>query len=277
MEHDGTVENCEPVPLAPAGNPGAPSAAGASVLRRRSARPSRRAAVYVHCVGDPLVAPDVADWYTNRGFHFYAADLREVGAHGRGGNEAKAAAEDLGECFACLDATVAHLREADAIDTVVVCAHGTGALVAALWCHARRGSRPVDALVLASPNLGRRAPWPSRARAARDGAADRRAAPLVARARRRLLRGLDIPCPVLVMSPARGWDVPGGPGGPLMRRVFAPGHATMRLGEHVTWLKLEGGPAGPQLPDGPERRRLFDELSRWLGAYLSAQIRDQLL
>jgi hypothetical protein len=51
----------------------------------------------------------------------------------------------------------------------------------------------------------------------------------------------------------------------------------MRLGEHVTWLKLHDGLPGQALLVGPERRRLFDELGRWLGAYLSGQIRDQLL
>src|SRR5262245_17806196 len=261
MEHDGTVENYEPVPVPLAGKRAAVAGARPSVVPGPRARPSRRAAVYVHCLGDPFVAADIVDWYTNRGFHFYAADLREVGAEGRGGNEAKAAAEDLSECFACLDAAVAHLRGADSIDTVVVCAHGNGALIAALWCHARRGSRPVDALVLASPNLGTRSPRLPRPWPARDGSgpAARRAGPLVARAQRRLLRGLDIACPVLVMSPAKGGDVPGGPAGLLTRRAFAAGHATLRLGEHVTWLNLDEGRPGPQIPDGPERGRLFDE------------------
>jgi hypothetical protein len=32
-----------------------------------------------------------------------------------------------------------------------------------------------------------------------------------------------------------------------------------------------------QGPCRPQRRRFFDELGRWLGAYLSGEIRDQLL
>jgi len=51
----------------------------------------------------------------------------------------------------------------------------------------------------------------------------------------------------------------------------------MRLGEHVTWLKLAGGLPGQAMPQGAGRRRVFDELGRWLSAYLSGQIRDQLL
>ncbi len=276
MEHDESVSGYEAVPLAPAGQAQGPPGSGEMVLRRRSARPSRRAVVYVHCVGDAFVCADVADWYTNRGFHFYAADLREVGVGGGSGKDGTEAAEDLGRCFACLDAAVAHLRDADPVDTVVVSGHGTGALVAALWCHARRGSQPADALILASPDLGRGSWWPFRAKP-RPGSGPRQAAPLVTGGQRRLRRGLDIACPVLVMCPAGGWDVPGGPGGLLASRMFATGSATVRLGEHVTWLKLDGGLPGHPAAGDPAPKRYFDELSRWLGAYLSGQIRDQLL
>jgi hypothetical protein len=45
----------------------------------------------------------------------------------------------------------------------------------------------------------------------------------------------------------------------------------------VTWLRLDGAQPGQALPGGAARRLLFDELARWLSAYLSGQIRDQLL
>lgn len=261
IEQDGTAEGYETVPLAVGGArvPGGTAA----VLRRRSARPSRWAVIYVHCLGDAFVPADLVAWYTDRGFHFYAADLRDVGAERHGGQDGTRAAEDLHECFACLDAAMDHLR-ADAINTVVVCAHGTGALIAALWCHARRGSRPVDALVLASPALGKPS-WL------------RHGSPLLAAGQRRLRKGLEIPSPVLVMCPEKGWDVPGGAGGLLGLRGMAGGHATMRLGEHVTWLKLDGSLPGQAGSTPASRKCFFDELGRWLSAYLSAQIRDQLL
>jgi hypothetical protein len=175
-EHDGPgrpagpdrqVEGYETVPLLIAGTAGDANGNGMAVLRRCPARPSKRAVVYVHCLDDPFVPPDLAGWYTDRGFHFYAADLRTLGGGGPGAPDTGRAAGALGECFACLDAAVTHLRAADAIQTVVVSGHAAGALVAALWCHARRGSRPADALVLANPELhtGRR--WRARARAVR--------------------------------------------------------------------------------------------------------------
>jgi hypothetical protein len=276
MEQDETIEGYEAVPLALPEDAG-PLGSGAAVLRRRSARPGRRAVVYVHCHGDSFVPDDLVSWYTDRGFHFYAADLRDVGAEERAGTDASRAAADLSDCFTCLDAAAAHVRGADAIDTMVVSAHGTGAVIAALWCHARRGSRPADALVLASPDWATMPSWLAWAKAGEERQSSWRASPLLAGARRRLRRGLDIACPVLVMCPATGWDAPGGTGGLLVLRALATGRVTMRLGEHVTWLKLHDGLPGQVLSVGPERRRLFDELGRWLSAYLSGQIRDQLL
>jgi hypothetical protein len=276
MEHTEIIEGYEAVPLALPEQAGLPGS-GAAVLRRRSARPGRRAVMYVHCRGDSFVPEDLVSWYTDRGFHFYAADLREVGAEERQPADGNQAAQELGDCFTCLDAAAAHVRVVDAIDTMIVSAHGAGAVIAALWCHARRGSQPADALVLASPGWATAPPWPEWAGTVTGRRSPARPSPLLTGARRRLRRGLDIACPVLVMCPATGWNVPGGAGGLLVPRALALRRATMRLGEHVTWLKLPGGLPGEVMPDGAGRRRVFDELGRWLSAYLSGQIRDQLL
>jgi hypothetical protein len=276
----------ETVPLLVAGSAGNASGNGVAVLRRRTARPSRRAVVYLHCLDDSFVPADLVGWYTDRGFHFYAADLRAVGGGRPGTPEGGPPGEELGTYFACLDAAVAHMRAADAIDTVVVSAHAAGALFAALWCHARRGSQPVDALILAGPDLGPGRTWPARAAVTRENGAAGRPSPLLAGAQRRLRRGLEIACPVLVMCPAAGGHGPGTGGGLLPLGVLgalgalgtlAGRRATVRLGEHVTWLTLDGGLPGQAPAPAPQRRRFLDELGRWLSAYLSGQIRDQLL
>ena len=245
-----------------------------AVLRRRSARPTKRAVIYLHCMSDSFVPADLASWYTERGFHFYVADLRRLGDPGRPAAENHA--EELGEYLACLDTAVQHVRETDGIETVVLCAHATGAIIAALWCHARRGSQAVDALVLASPSL-RAGSWLARTVGRRVTVSSRRTPPLLTVARRRVRRGLDISCPVLVLCPSADWDAPGGAGG-LLALPVAGGQATIRLGAHVTWLRLDGAQPGQALPGGAAgRKRVFDELARWLSAYLSGQIRDQLL
>jgi alpha-beta hydrolase superfamily lysophospholipase len=229
--------------------------------------------IYLHAMNDAFVPADLASWYTERGFHFYVADLRRLGDPGRPAAENHA--EELGEYLACLDTAVQHVRETDGIETVVLCAHAAGAIIAALWCHARRGSQAVDALVLASPSL-RAGSWLARTVGRRVTVPSRRTPPLLTVGRRRVRRGLDISCPVLVLCPSEDWDAPGGTGR-LLALPVPGGQATIRLGAHVTWLRLDGAQPGQALPGGAARKRVFDELARWLSAYLSGQIRDQLL
>jgi len=59
--------------------------------------------------------------------------------------------------------------------------------------------------------------------------------------------------------------------------TLAGRRGTIRLGEHVTWLTLDGGLPGQAPAPAPQRRHFLDELGRWLSAYLSGAIRDQLL
>ena len=59
----------------------------------------------------------------------------------------------------------------------------------------------------------------------------------------------------------------------VTRTMTADG-AGLQLGGHVTWLRL---PAGPAVDDTAGRRQFFDELGRWLGAYMYGHVRDQLL
>ena len=227
-EHDGAAEGYEAVRLPP--DPVVTAGWQAEVFRRRSARPSRRAVLYLHCPIDPFVTEDLARWYTDRGFHFYLADLRPRLRLDRPARTPRRRRE-LADCFAGIDTACAHLRDADGIDALIVSAHGTGALAAALWCDARSASCPADALVLSAPTFGRR-----------------------------LRRGLDIQCPVLVLSAAGQAPAP--------RGVWP--------GPHVTWLRLSEGLAGDPAA-GQDRSRFFDEVGRWLGAYMYGQVRDQLL
>jgi alpha-beta hydrolase superfamily lysophospholipase len=244
---------------------------GTAMLRRRSGRTAKRAVLYVHCLADSFVPDDLASWYTERGFHFYVADLRPPGAGEDPGSQDPAGqrAPDLAGSIAVLDAMASHLREAEGIDTLVVGAHASGAAIAAVWCNAN----PADALVLAGPALAA-----GRGRAARKDGLPPGSRRVLAEAAARLEDGLDIACPVLVLC-AGADDDPD----QLGRRARRPdrrsggGLRIPRLGPHVTWLRLDGELTGPLPPAGPESRPFFRELGRWLGAYLSGQFRDQLL
>jgi alpha-beta hydrolase superfamily lysophospholipase len=278
--------------------PGDDSVLLATMVRRSPARRTRRAVLYVHCLGDPYVQPDLATWYLQRGFHFYVADLRAARPRRRDAT--------LTEYFGYLDAAVRQVRDTDGNKTVLVSAHRAGAVIAALWCHSQRAAGSPEALIMADPDFGPEQHWLYRLLGlpqstlrqstlpkstlpkstlpkstmrqstlhqpapARPGTGvEPRIPEVLPRAQRRLRRGLDIACPVLVMSPSAVNATAHGPG----YRAGPPA----RLGPHVTSLRLASAPPGLARPDQAARRCLYDELSRWLGAYLSAEIRDQLL
>jgi hypothetical protein len=225
------------------------SGGGGVILRRRSALPSRRSVLYLHCALDTFVPEDLVSWYTERGFHFYVADLRPQDRLERPGRQRRQG-PGRDECFAGLDAACRHLRDTEGIDMIIVSADAEDALTAALWCDARRDAGLADALILSSPAFGRRQ-----------------------------RRGLDIACPVLVMSSGGDPSAQGGAatGRLTTRRRRRSDASALRLGPHVTWLRLEDGLDGQAGGAGADRRQLFDELGRWLGAYMYGKVRDQLL
>jgi len=223
-------------------SPGDEAVLIATMVRRSCGRRSRRAVLYVHCLHDPFVQPELAAWYLERGFHFYVADLRAARPRGR---EAT-----LAEYFGYLDSAARQVRDADGNDTILVSAHQAGAVIAALWCHARRAARSAEALILADPEFGEDQHWLYRILAVRQAA-----------------------------GPRAG---PGAESRPPPDSIVASGAASRagpptRLGPHVTWLRLASAVPGLATHDRAIRKRLYDELSRWLGAYLSAEVRDQLL
>jgi hypothetical protein len=241
IEQGGASDEYEAIALPPAPDLAAGSL-GSAVFLRRSARPSRRAVLHLHDLTGSFAPADLARWYNERGFHFYVTDLDvpellEPGSLRRPSRTARA-------CFSTLDSACRHLHEADGIDAIILSAADQAAAPAALWCHARRAANPVDALILSDPDFGR-------------GLSGR----------------LDIGCPVLVISAA------GQPGRPARGGRKAWGKDAVILGQHVTWLHLDDGPpsGSPSAGAGAGRRRLFDEMGRWLGAYMYGKARDQLL
>jgi hypothetical protein len=241
-ERDSTAGGYEAVPVPPTADGAAQD--GPAVLRRRSALPTRRAVLYLHCEQDSFVPEDLVTWYTERGFHFYVADLRSQEGLDRPARRRKRRAPKQSERFAGLDSACHHLREAEGIEMILMSAHGAGALTAAQWCDARGDDGLADALILSRPVFGRG-----------------------------LRRGLNIACPLLVMSPADKEKKKRR--GPRLRRRHHG--ATVRLGPHVTWLRLEEGLEGTEGDAGGDRRNFFDEMGRWLGAYMYGKVRDQLL
>jgi hypothetical protein len=282
MAQDAREHGYQAVPLPR--RPGDESVLVARLARRACPRRSRRAVLYVHCLADPYVQPDLAGWYLQRGFHFYVADIRAARPRSRDAT--------LAEYFGCMDAAMRQVRQVEGNRVVLVSAHRSGAVIAALWCHARRAAGSAEALIMADPDFGPSQHWLYRLltlgqpatvpaqRSAAAGSADAARLPeVLPQAQRKLRRGLDISCPVLVLSPSAvnvaGGHLSGQAG--IVPGARYRGGPPARLGPHVTSLRLASAPPGLARPDRAVRRGLYDELSRWLGAYLSADVRDQLL
>lgn len=117
----------------------------------------------------------------------------------------------------------------------------------------------IDAMILSAEGPAARiaAQWCDARRAAHPADALILSDPDFGRARR--IR-LNVGCPVLMISVAAG-------------RVAGGSQPDVRLGQHVTWLSV-CDQAGS---DQAARRQFFDEMGRWLGAYMYGQVRDQLL
>lgn len=124
----------------------------ATLVRRRAAAPTRRAVLWVHGWSDYFFQTHVADFFVAQGFDFYALDLRKYG-RSLLGHQTPNFCRSLAEYLPELDEAARSIRVDDGHDTLLVAAHSTGALIAALWAHRRRAARIVDAMFLNSPFL----------------------------------------------------------------------------------------------------------------------------
>jgi alpha-beta hydrolase superfamily lysophospholipase len=274
---------------------------------------TRRAVLHVHGFADYFFQTPAADYWTARGYDFYALDLRKYGRSLRE-HQTPNFVTDLGDYHADLDAAYERVVERDGHDRLVVTGHSTGGLIAPLWAHDRRV--PLAGMVLNSPwldlqgslllrtagtkaieQIGARRPYLTIPREVsglyarslhrdHDGEWDFDLAwkPLesqpvyagwlraVRRGHARLHRGLDVRCPVLVLTSA----LSGRP------KVYDETCSTTdivldvelirkwahRIADQVTLVRVPGALHDVTLSSQPVRARVFDEISRWADAYL---------
>lgn len=142
-----------------------PDAYGPAVATLVRAEPDgherRKAALYLHGFVDYFFHPHLVQLWRGLDREPYALDLRGYGRSIRPGRPPNRVA-DLAVHAEEIDAAVRLIRTELGHDEVVVMAHSTGGLIAALWAHARAG-RPggpaLDALVLNSPWLDLNRGW----------------------------------------------------------------------------------------------------------------------
>ena len=123
----------------------------ATLVRLGPGSPDRPAVLHVHGFADYFFQRAYAEWWDERGYDFYAIDLRKYG-RSLLPHQTAAYVGDLAEHFEEVDAAWQRIVERDGHDRVVVSAHSTGGLVMSLWADARQPAALVGT-VLNSPWL----------------------------------------------------------------------------------------------------------------------------
>lgn len=120
----------------------------ATLVHRPAPEPTGRAVLHVHGFADYFFQTGAADFWCERGYDFYALDLRKYGRSLRPHQTPNFVA-DLGTYYEELDRAFAAVRETH--EHVVLSAHSTGGLSVPLWATDRR--LEVAGMVLNSPWL----------------------------------------------------------------------------------------------------------------------------
>ncbi|HCT75031.1 MAG TPA: lysophospholipase [Micromonosporaceae bacterium] len=130
----------------------------ATLVSRRAAQPTNKAVLYLHGYNDYFFQTHLADFFIERGFDFYALDLRKYGRSLQPHQTANFV-RSLAEYFPEIDEAARIIRAEDQHDTLVLFAHSTGGLIGSLWSHARSHAGAVDGVMLNSPFFDLNAPW----------------------------------------------------------------------------------------------------------------------
>jgi len=106
----------------------------ATLVRRPADRRTTKAVLHVHGFADYFFQTGLADFWVERGYDFFALDLRKYGRSLRPHQTANYVA-DLGTYYEELDLAIARVTVEH--DHVVLSAHSTGGLTVPLWLHDR--------------------------------------------------------------------------------------------------------------------------------------------
>ena len=123
----------------------------ATLVTLPAARPNGRAVLHVHGFADYFFHTEFAQWWADRGYTFYALDLRKYGRSLRE-HQTPNYVGDLHEYFAEIDLAWWRITQRDGHREVIASGHSTGGLTVPLWAHERRPAELL-AMVLNSPWL----------------------------------------------------------------------------------------------------------------------------
>jgi alpha-beta hydrolase superfamily lysophospholipase len=129
----------------------------ATLVRRTPPDAVEAAVIYVHGFSDYFFQRELADFFTERGFAFYALDLRKCGRSRREGQTGHYVS-DLALYDAELEQALAIVREETDGKPVVLSAHSTGGLILPLWLD-RLNRRPGGSKAAGVAGLVLNSPW----------------------------------------------------------------------------------------------------------------------
>ena len=121
----------------------------ATLVTLPARRPTGRAVLHVHGFADYFFHAEYARWWADRGYTFYALDLRKYGRSIREHQTPNYVA-DLREYFAELDLAWWRITHRDGHTEVIASGHSTGGLTLPLWANERRHVA-MTGMVLNSP------------------------------------------------------------------------------------------------------------------------------
>jgi alpha-beta hydrolase superfamily lysophospholipase len=122
----------------------------ATLVRKKESNNSQRAVLYIHGYSDYFFQTSLADSLENRGFRFYALDLRRYGRSKLPG-QVWYDLRDISDYFEEIDLAIKAIKSAYPETDITLMAHSTGGLTAALYASEKGDSIKVSSLVLNSP------------------------------------------------------------------------------------------------------------------------------
>ena len=122
----------------------------ATLVRKRKSNNSQKAVLYIHGYSDYFFQTSLADSMENRGYRFYALDLRRYGRSKLPG-QVWYDLRDISDYFEEIDKAVDEILSTYPEIDITLMAHSTGGLTAALYASERDDSIKISSLVLNSP------------------------------------------------------------------------------------------------------------------------------
>jgi alpha-beta hydrolase superfamily lysophospholipase len=129
----------------------------ATLVRRVPAETYEAAVLYVHGFSDYFFQRELAEFFAERGFAFYALDLRKCGRSRREGQTGHYVS-DLALYDTELEESLAIIRAETGDKPVVLSAHSTGGLILPLWLN-RLNKKPGGSKAAGIAGLVLNSPW----------------------------------------------------------------------------------------------------------------------